>query len=134
VSGIERATWDDWAAKGLPTFWHRRCRFWAHFMMDDNHSVERVAFFCLLGASLFFLLPGIFIIAYNYLLLILNWRKEKKASLVLIFGSLSTSVGLLLFPATTVRLVCWLPFLLDPGCWVLAASLLRGCRGAAGGR
>ena len=90
--------------------------------MHDQNSLERVAYVCQLGVSLLFLLPGSFIVAYNYLLLFLSWGKERKPSLVLILGSLSMFVGLVLFPARAVRLVCWLPFVLDPGCWLLGAS------------
>jgi|GEM_PF-1127414 hypothetical protein len=92
--------------------------------MQNQISNEQIAYFCQLGASLFFLLPGSLIVIYNYLLSVINWRKEKKSSLVLLLGSFPMFFGLLLFPANTVRLVCWLPFLIDPGSWVLVDTFM----------
>jgi hypothetical protein len=98
--------------------------FWKTIKMKNQISNEQIAYFCQLGASLFFLLPGSLIVIYNFLLIVINWRKEKKSSLVLLLGSFPMFFGLLLFPANAVRLFCWLPFVIDPGSWVLVNSFM----------
>ena len=91
--------------------------------MNERISIESVAYYCQVGAALFFLLPGLLFIFYNYIILIYQYMNKKNSSYILLLGSLLAFIGLLMIPMTVVRQVSWLPFLLDPGSWVLAAAL-----------
>lgn len=89
-----------------------------------NNQDGQLLFKIQLILSLIPLSIGIFFIAYNFLILSINWQKSKKSSYVLLLGSLNMFVGLLLFPSTTARFFCLTPFFIDPGCWELWSYII----------
>lgn len=96
-----------------------------HTEMQNEIPVTTIAYFCRLAASLIFLLPGILIISFNYLYLLIRLKKGKNPSTIPLLGSLCLSFGLLLFPAAGVQIFCWIPFLLDPGNWEFGACYFK---------
>jgi hypothetical protein len=93
--------------------------------MNDTISNEEISYLCFLILSVLFMSIGLFFVLYNYFIIAINYRNKKKASFVLLLGSLNLFAGLLLFPLTKVRIVCWIPFLIDPGSWVLGSSFIE---------
>lgn len=99
--------------------------------MNAQQTVESTAYWVQVTGSLCFLFPGIFLVACNWLLVIIYWVKGRCSSLAPPIGGFCMFIGLLCFPSTFLKSVSWIGLLVDPGTTVLVIAVLKYWRGRA---